>query len=245
MEMMQVPIHMCPDKMFKSLGGKQRDFADTVLMCGQRHRVDMILDQSKNVKKVLGFSGYSIFKANYEEKDFMIANSGMYCPDTAIVMELLLCGGVKNFIRLGSCGSLDSKICIGDIVLADSVIRGDGTSSYYVDDDYKAKSSEELINMFKGLLNENAVYCGPVWTTDALFREIPDIVDPIIRQGAIAIDMVTSIVLTLAQIRHVNAVSVLAVSDVVVSGKSGFKDPAYKKAEETIIAAALNYIKSC
>lgn len=245
MDKMQVPIHMCPEKMFKSLGGKKEEFCHTVLMCGQRHRVDMVLDRLENVKKIFGFSGYSIFKGSYQGKEVLVANSGMYAPDTAIVMELLLCAGVKNFIRLGSCGALSSKIKVGDIVLAESAIRGDGTSSYYVEDDIIPHADKFMLKKFIDLFDEKRTHLGPVWTTDALFRETPEIIDPVIEKGAIAVDMVSSVVLTLASVKDANAVSLLAVSDLVITGESGFKNPAYKKAESLIIDAALEYIKSC
>lgn len=245
MDKMQVPIHMCPEKMFKSLGGKKENFCKTVLMCGQKHRVDMILDRLTNVKKIFGFSGYAVFKANCCDKELLIANSGMYAPDTAIVMELLLCAGVETFIRLGSCGSLSSQVNIGDVVVADSAIRGDGTSRYYVDDDFSPQAHKQLSDGIYSNLAGVKVHSGPVWTTDALFREVPEIINPVIEKGAVAVDMVTSIVLTLAQMRNLNAASILAVSDVVLNSKSGFKDPAYKKAENSIIEASLNYIKSC
>lgn len=243
MERMQVPIHMCPEKMFKSLGGKKEQFSDTVLMCGQRHRVDMVLDRLEKVKKIFGFSGYSVFRGLYQGHEVMVANSGMYAPDTAIVMELLLCAGVETFIRLGSCGALNSNIKLGDIVLSDSAICGDGTSPYYIDKNVIPQADRSLLESFEGLLRSEAIHLGPVWTTDALFREVPEVIDPVIEQGAIAVDMVSSIVLSLAQIKEKKAISVLAVSDVVINGLSGFKNPAYKRAEEEIINAALSYLK--
>lgn len=242
MEKMQVPIHMCPEKMFKSLGGKKDDFCDTVLMCGQRHRVDMVLDRLDDVKKIFGFSGHSVFRAKHCGQDLLVANSGMYAPDTAIVMELLSCAGVKNYIRLGSCGALSAKIKVGDIVIAESAMVGEGTSRYYLEANDFIQSDMSLISILKSNIKDSGVFYGSVWTTDALFREIPKHVDPMIAEGAIAVDMVSSALLAIAKFYSHRAVSLLAVSDNVVKGISGFKSKEYKETEKIIIDYALKYL---
>jgi len=45
--------------------------------------------------------------------------------------------GIKNIIRIGTCGALDENIKVGDIIIVDKVIRGDGVTPYYVDKNFQ------------------------------------------------------------------------------------------------------------
>jgi purine-nucleoside phosphorylase len=76
-----------------------------------------------------------------------------------------------------------------------------------------------------------------------LLRETKELVDSKAAAGAIAVDMVSSAFLTIAQINKVKAASILAVSDNVMTGEMGFTNPAYYIAETTMINVALEAIK--
>jgi purine-nucleoside phosphorylase len=152
---------------------------------------------------------------------------------------------IGNIIRIGTCGALDEKIKVGDLVVVDKVIRGDGVTPYYVDKDFLTcsdkKITDTLCEVAKAMgLN---VYRGTVWTTDALLRETREIVEAKRKEGAIAVDMVSSTLLTLAQLYHVRAGSILAVSDNVITGEMGFMNPLYYMAETNLINIALETVK--
>jgi purine-nucleoside phosphorylase len=84
---------------------------------------------------------------------------------------------------------------------------------------------------------------GKVWSTDALLRETKELVEGKAAEGAIAVDMVSSALLTIAQLYKAKAASLLAVSDNVMTGEMGFTNPAYYIAETTMINIALEGIK--
>ena len=87
------------------------------------------------------------------------------------------------------------------------------------------------------------VYTGKVWTTDAILRETREIVEAKRKEGAIAVDMVSSCLLTISQLYNVKAASILAVSDNVITGEMGFMNPLYYMAETKLIEIALQTIK--
>ena len=87
------------------------------------------------------------------------------------------------------------------------------------------------------------VHEGKVWSTDAILRETRDVVNKVIDQGAIGVDMVSSAFLTIAQVNKIPAVSILAVSDNLITGQMGFINPDYYMAEGMLIQMALELVK--
>ena len=239
MSKMQVDLHLSPAKLLKSLKAKPEDFGEIALLCGQRHRVDICLKYLEDVKKNFTFAGHDFFTGIYNGKKVTVGDSGMYADNTAMLVDMLCSANIPQFLRLGSCGSLSSDIEIGDVIVAESAIRGEGVTQYYVDDDFVAVADQGINQKLLSLID---AHCGAIWSMGAIFREKPEIVDPIIEQGAIAVDMVTSVVLTLAQLNKVKASAILAVSDSVITGKHGFSSPIFKQTEEKIVQTAFNYI---
>jgi purine-nucleoside phosphorylase len=153
--------------------------------------------------------------------------------------------GIEYIIRIGTCGALDENIKVGDLVIVDKVIRGDGVTPYYVDKDYQTvadkKISDTMYEVAQGM--GLAIHRGVVWTTDALLRETREIVEAKRKEGAIAVDMVSSTLLTIAQLNKVKAGSILSVSDNVITGEMGFMNPLYYMAETNLINIALETVK--
>jgi len=142
-------------------------------------------------------------------------------------------------------GTTAVAIKVGDLFVVDEVIRGDGVTPYYVDKDFKTvsdkKISDLLFEIAQGMgLN---VHRGKAWTTDALLRETREIVEAKRKEGAKAVDMVSSTLLTICQTYNVKAGSILAVSDNVITGEMGFMNPLYYMAESNLIKIALELVK--
>ena len=74
-------------------------------------------------------------------------------------------------------------------------------------------------------------------------RETRDIVEEKRKKGAIAVDMVSSAFLTIAQWYQVKAAAILAVSDNLITGEMGFVNPVYYMAETKLVEIALATVK--
>lgn len=96
------------------------DFAETVLMPGDPLRAKFIAENFlqdavlvNNVRGVNGYTGY------YKGKRVSVMASGMGQPSIGIYSyELFNFYGVKNIIRVGSCGAFDKDLHARDIVIA-------------------------------------------------------------------------------------------------------------------------------
>lgn len=96
------------------------DFAETVLMPGDPLRAKFIaenfLENAVLVNNVRGVNGYTGY---YKGKRVSVMASGMGQPSIGIYSyELYAYYGVKNIIRIGSCGSFDKDLHVFDIIIA-------------------------------------------------------------------------------------------------------------------------------
>ena len=214
-------------------------------MPGPKERSDLLLKLLDSPQKSFTFLDYEMHTGALDGKRVSVGNGGRYAPDTAITTEILCGAGAEALIRVGSCGSLQDNIKIGDLVIVTGALRGDGTSRYYVAENFSTIAHGDIVNALKQAADDLKVryHLGWIFTTDALFQETPELIHQLNQQNVSSIDMVTSTFLTIAQVRGKKAGAVLAVSDECLHGKFGFRDPAFFEAEQKTIEVARQALK--
>jgi purine-nucleoside phosphorylase len=158
-------------------------------------------------------------------------------PYAAMLLETLIAWGASKIVFLGWCGSISEQVKIGDIIIPTSAIIDEGTSRHYQDKTMRvAFPSERMITTLQAELDQNRVnfHQGPIWTTDAVYRETRQKVEYYQRQGAIGVEMETSALFTVAQFRKVDLGGMLVVSDELSSfvWRPGFKTDSFVHARE-------------
>ncbi len=101
------------------INAEEGAFADTVLFPGDPLRAKYIADnflneaqQVTDVRNVLGFTG------TYEGQRVSVMASGMGIPSASIyATELIRDYGVKEIIRVGSCGTVSDRVGLRDVVI--------------------------------------------------------------------------------------------------------------------------------
>ncbi len=241
---MRKEAHFTPEKMLSLLGVKAGSLAPCALIPGPKERSQMILAELQNPTKNFSFLDYEMHTGTHNGKKVTVGNGGRYAPDTAITTEILCAGGAEKLIRIGSCGSLQEKVKIGDLVIVTGALRGEGTTGYYVAKNFSTLSDPAVVRALKEAAKSLGAryHLGWVYTTDALFQETPELIAELEQQAVSAIDMVTSAFLTVAQVRHKKAGAIMAVSDECLHGKMGFRDPIFLEAEEKMVEVALKAI---
>jgi uridine phosphorylase len=232
--------HFTPQRMLTMLGLESDSLGPYALIPGPKERSDMLLKLLDNPRKNFTFLDYEMHSGTLEGKRVTVGNGGRYAPDTAITTEILCGAGAQSLIRIGSCGSLQEHVKIGDLVIVTGALRGEGTSRYYVAENFSTTAHVDIINALKAAAEGLKVryHLGRIFTTDALFQETPELIQQLNEQNLSSIDMVTSTFLTVAQVRGKKAGAVLAVSDECLCGKFGFRDPAFLEAEQKTIEVA-------
>jgi uridine phosphorylase len=228
---------------------RPQDVGKYAIVPGPKERLDGLMKKIENPIKNFSFMEYTMYTGTYLGVKVTGINGGRFAADTSITTEILCNAQVQCLIRIGSCGALSSDIKIGDLIVATGCVRGDGVTPYYVGNDFETKPDAALTQTVVKIAQNavapmgNKVHEGKVWTTDAILRETKEHVNKAVSQGAIGVDMVSSAFLTIAQLYKIPAVSVLAVSDNIMTGEMGFMNPDYYMSEGALITIALNLIK--
>jgi uridine phosphorylase len=237
--------HFTPQKMLSLLGLKADSLGPYALIPGPRERSQKLLGSLSHPSKDFTFLDYEMHTGSIDGKRVTVGNGGRFAPDTAMTTEILCAAGVEWLIRIGSCGSLQDHVKIGDLVIVTGAIRGEGTTSYYVPRNFSTVAHPEIVNALKRAAETLRVryHLGWIFTTDALFQETPELIQELNQQQVSSIDMVTSTFLTIAQLRNKKAGAILAVSDECLDGKFGFRDPLFLAAEEKMVEVAENALR--
>ena len=145
------------------------------------------------------------------------------------IMDFVLSLGVtkcKNLVFIGSAGSLDKDIKIGDVIVPEYSICGDGASRYLnknLEDEFLKKKypskefSNKLINI---LIKENIKYHNvPNFSIDTVFAQFYHI-DKILELGSKTIEMETANLFKCNELLNINVTALLCISDNTVLNKS-------------------------
>ena len=243
---MQRDVHLTGKDLMAMVQLRPQDLGEYALVPGPKERMDSIVKKLTNPIKNFSFMEYTMYTGDYNGTKITTINGGRFSPDTAITTEILCNAKAQYMIRLGSCGSLREDIKIGDLIVVDSAVCGEGVTPYYVEDrNFQPQSDPALTAQLLEVAKESGfgVHQGKCWSTDAILRETRQHVGKAVEKGAIAVDMVSSVFLTIGGLYKVPAAVILAVSDNVITGEMGFMDTNYYMAEHTMINIAVDLIK--
>jgi len=238
-------VHLTGKDLTNMVQLRPQDVGKYAVVPGPRDRLDVLLKKIENPVKNFSFMEYTMYTGMFNGIKLTAINGGRFSTDTSITTEVMCNAGIQNIIRVGSCGAMDENIKVGDLIIVDKVLRGDGVTPYYVKPDFVTQADKKITDTMEEVAKGMGctVHRGTAWTTDALLRETREIVEAKRKEGAIAVDMVSSTILTIAQTYNIKAGSILAVSDNLVTGEMGFMNPLYYMAESSIINIALETVK--
>lgn len=197
--------------------------APTILLPGDPLRAKFIaetfLEEPTCFNQVRGMLGYT---GRFGEKRVSVMGTGMGVPSHSIyVHELISEYEVKNLIRVGTCGALQPELEIGDLVLAMTAssdshinrIRFGGL-------DFAPAASFELLLAAHQAAQAASmtVRVGNILTTDTFYADDPSYWQIWTDFGALVVEMETAGLYTLAAKFGVRALSVLTVSDHLLTG---------------------------
>ncbi len=242
---MRKEVHLTGQDLMNMVQLRPQDIGKYALVPGPKERLEAIVKKLENPVKNFTFMEYTMYTGQWGQTKVTSINGGRFAADTAITTEILCSAQAGRMIRLGSCGALREDIKVGDLIVAESAVCGEGVTPYYVDKNFQPTPHQELTQELLEAAKESGltVHKGRVWSTDAILRETREHVGNAVEQGAIAVDMVTSVFLTICQLNKIPAAVLLAVSDNVITGEMGFLNTDYYMSESSMITIALNLIK--
>lgn len=204
------------------IGAKEGEIASTILLPGDPLRAKYIaenfLTDTICYNEVRGMYGYT---GTYKGKKISVQGTGMGIPSISIYLnELITSYKAKNLIRIGSCGSMQADIKIRDVVLAMSASTNSHINKIRFNGmDYAPTADFNLLKKAYDIALEKniSVKIGSVLTSDTFYQDDPNSWKHWANYGVLAVEMETAALYTLAAKFKVKALSILTVSDSLVT----------------------------
>ena len=199
--------------------------AEAVLLPGDPLRAQFVaetyLENPECYSRVRGMLG---FTGTYRGKKVSVQGTGMGVPSISIyVHELIAEYGAKRLIRIGTCGSLQENLKLGEVVLAQAACTDSGVNRIrFQGCDFAASASFELLLKAHQAAGQQGVTLrvGTVLTSDTFYSDDPESWKIWARYGVLAAEMETAALYTLAAGHAVQGLSILTVSDSLVTGET-------------------------
>lgn len=205
------------------IGAKENEIAETVLLPGDPLRAKYIaetfLEDVKcynEVRNMLGFTG------TYKGKRISVQGTGMGVPSISIyINELMQNYHVQTLIRVGTCGAIQQDVKVRDVILAMSASTDSqinrltfGGVDYAPTADFHLLKKAYEVGIEKGL----SLKVGNVFTADTFYNDNAEH-EKWAKYQILAIEMETAALYTLAAKFGRKALSVLTVSDHILTGE--------------------------
>ena len=205
------------------INAKKGDIADTILLPGDPLRAKYIAEtfledvvQYNDVRNMFGFTG------TYKGKRVSVQGTGMGVPSISIyVTELMAEYDVKKLIRVGTCGSIHKDVKLRDVIIAQSASTDSKMNeiifkgmSYAPTADFDLLLKAYNAGLEKGL----SLRVGNVFTEDVFYNDYAEH-EKWAEYGILALEMESSALYTLAAKYGRQALSILTVSDHLLTGE--------------------------
>ena len=201
-------------------------FAETVLMPGDplraKHIADTFLQDVECVNTVRNMFGYT---GTYNGKPVSVLGSGMGVPSMSIyATELVKFYGVKNIIRIGSCGGLPLDVKVRDVVIAmgastDSNVNRNRLGGNL---DFAALADFGLLERAVAAARAKNidVKVGNLFTSDLFYNPDPTLFDRLEKYGVLGVEMEAAGLYGVAAEFGIKALAIMTVSDHIRTGEA-------------------------
>ncbi|MCP3032777.1 purine-nucleoside phosphorylase [Halobacillus sp. A1] len=207
------------------IGANPGDIADKILLPGDPLRAKYIaenfLEDVTCYNEVRGMYGYT---GTYKGERISVQGTGMGVPSISIyINELMESYDVQKLIRVGTCGALQKDVKVRDVILASTATTDSqmnrmvfGGIDYAPTADFDLLKKAYDAGIEKGL----KLRVGNVFTSDSFYRDnAMDVFNLLAKYNVLAVEMETTALYTLAAKYDREALSVLTVSDHILTGE--------------------------
>ena len=218
-------------------------YPDAVIFCYQSSLLAHILEQHETISPGRGSYRHLHWLAETENRVAVAGGFGVGAPAVVLALEALIVQGVRRFLSIGTAGSLQRHVAIGDIVVCDRAIRDEGTSHHYVPPEKYAQASPAMTaRLVEALQDADIAHTvGTSWTIDAPYRETVTEVRRYQAEGVLTVEMEAAALFAVAAYRGVEMGSLLTISDSLadLAWEPHFRSDTTRVGLETLYRVAL------
>ena len=182
------------------------------LMPGDPARLERIAPFLENVIELKINREYRSLSGTYKGVPILAISTGIGGASAGIAVEELHNIGVEAMIRIGSCGSLQPQVKVGDIIIVNGAVRDDGASKTYIDAMFPAVPDAQLmLYCMEAAKEQNFQYhVGIARSHDSFYTDDEEATDAYwSKQGVLGCDMETAALFTIGHLRGVKTASIL------------------------------------
>ncbi len=224
-----------------------KDIARYVFVPGDHARAKKIADHFDNVRLVSDSRGYVVYTGTVDGIPMTVSSTGMGGPQAAICIEELGHMGADTFIRVGSCGTLQDYVNVGDVIIATGVYRGAATGNRYLPPAFPAAPNFQmltaLVEAAKKLGIKVHVGLGSSWDAFYALPE-PKLLEKLKQAGVLAVEMEADTLFIVSSFRGWRAGALFACDGTPTEIKPAWGEEAFRKGEEQEIQIAIEAMKN-
>lgn len=149
------------------------DVGKYVILPGDPKRCEKIAKHFDNACLIADSREYVTYTGTLDGVPVSVTSTGIGGPSAAIAIEELSKVGADTFVRVGTCGGMQTEVCGGDIVIANGAIRMEGTSREYAPIEYPAVPDVTVLNALITAAKKKGIkyHAGVVQCKDSFFGQ--------------------------------------------------------------------------
>lgn len=186
--------------------------AVSALLPGDPARLDRIKAFLTDARELAYNREFRSLAGSYNGIRVLAVSTGIGGASAGIAVEELKNLGIQNMIRIGSCGALQPRVKIGDLILVSGAVRDDGASKTYIDSIFPAVPDSELLFACVSAAKERGYrfHTGIARSHDSFYTDREAEIDAYWSQrGVLGADMETAALYTIGFLRGIRTMSIL------------------------------------
>lgn len=144
-----------------------------VIMPGDPKRCALIAQYLDDTKLVADSREFVTYTGYLDGEKVSVTSTGIGGPSAAIALQELAHCGAHTFVRIGTCGGMQTDVIGGDVVVATGAVRMEGTSREYAPIEYPAIADLDVVNALVTVAKDMniSVHTGVVQSKDSFYGQ--------------------------------------------------------------------------
>jgi len=185
-----------------------RDMPEHCVVCFFREVIERVVEEHDArvlVENRWEDGPHPVYEITHRGQRLAFFHPGVGAPLAAGLLEEVIAFGCRKFIACGGCGVLERDIAVGHLIVVSAAVRDEGVSYHYLPPSREVEAHERGISSLVAVLRDRGIphRVGKTWTTDAPYRETPDVIARRREEGCLVVEMEAAGMMAVAHYRDV------------------------------------------